>query len=103
VRSLVFVIGLALAAHAGGVGELFERDATPVDAAAVAIKCHEISTADTREECIDRYSGRFITGQLDPMAVLRQHCTRFQSEWDLSSGSEPPSTCVEQFGGWLES
>jgi len=99
-RLLIFAIGLTLIVLTSGVIEELRAERTPVDEA-VAIKCNHFE-ADRRDECEGRYEKEFNSGQLDPVAVLRLHCTRFDNEWE-SKRREPPSTCIEQFGGWAES
>jgi hypothetical protein len=97
-----FVISLVLIAHANGVGELLVAQEEPAHVeTALAIRCDDLETeGDLRRECVDRYASAFDSGEIEPIAVLRMHCTRWHNPWEDSRG-EPPLLCVEQFGGWV--
>ena len=99
-KRLLAVISLALIAHANGVVEMLEaqRDA-PFAEEALALKCDHL-LAEQRDECVGRYEVAFSSGEMEPIAVLRMHCTRWHNPWEEFAG-EPPGLCVEQFGGWV--
>ncbi len=99
-RLLLAVISLALIAHANGVGDMIEVIQPPPFAdEALALKCDHLES-DLREDCVGRYGTAFRSGEIEPIAVLRMHCTRWQNPWEESRGV-PPLMCVEQFGGWV--
>jgi hypothetical protein len=101
-KATLLVMSLALIAHQNGVGELLVSPAEALPSGAVlALECDQ-GEQKQRDECVDRYERAFSSGETDPLAVLRMHCTRWQNAWDKDS-SEPPSLCVEHFGGWVRS
>jgi hypothetical protein len=99
-KRIFFATGVALCVYSSGIAPSFHDESRPTDEAA-AIRCSNV-TFETSDQCEDRYRRDFASGALDPMALLRQHCTRWKSPWDRSL-DEPPATCIEQFGGWIES
>lgn len=92
-------IGLALFLGAHGTS-LIPAERPPI-AEAVAVKCDHLLT-ERKTECRSTYEQAFSTGRLDPVATLRAHCTRYTSVWEPSP-REAPATCVDHFGGWVES
>jgi hypothetical protein len=101
-KATLLVMSLALIAHQNGVGELLVSPAEALPSGAVlALECDQ-GEQKQRDECVDRYERSFSSGETDPLAVLRMHCTRWQNTWEKAS-SEPPSLCVEHFGGWVSS
>ena len=101
-KGILFVISLVLIAHQNGVGDRHpsRAETTHIDAV-LALECDPIER-NQRAECVDRYESAFRSGELDPLAVLRMRCTRWQNPWERASG-EPPPLCVEYFGGWVGS
>ena len=96
----LFVISLALIAHANGLAELLVLPSEPPHAAtALALECSDLAP-DLRAECELEYQEAFRSGEIEPIAVLRMHCTRWSNPWESAPG-EPPSLCTEQFGGWV--
>jgi len=98
----LLVMSLALIAHQNGVGELLVSRAEALPSGEVLVlECDQFEQRQ-RDECVDRYERAFSSGETDPLAVLRMHCTRWQNTWEQAS-SGPPSLCVEHFGGWVRS
>ena len=96
----LFVISLVLIAQANGMGDMIQtRQDTPHVGAALEVTCNQ-TERDQREACIRRYAKAFESGEIEPLAVLRMHCTRFENPWESGPG-EPPSMCAERFGGWV--
>jgi len=97
-RLLIVVAGMALLAQASGAGEYFRPSATLADEA-VALKCDDAANG-SYQECVEHYQQAFSSGVLDPMAVLRLHCTRWDNPWDLST-ADAPEVCSKHFDGWV--
>jgi len=65
---------------------------------ALEVRCaDELQRGD--DSCATDLSQRFASGELEPLAVIRSHCTRWQGPWE--SAEEPPRLCQERFGGWI--
>jgi hypothetical protein len=100
-RVLLILVGaMALIVHQRGDLDESGPPSSSVDDV-VAIRCDDLESG-VRSECVERYQAVFDSSDLDPVMVLRQHCTRWQNPWEEGLG-EPPSACVERFGGWIES
>jgi len=70
--------------------------------AALDVRCGDLGIATEREECESALQERFIGGEVDPVAILRQHCTRWPGGWPgARHEAEPPTLCVDRFGGWI--
>jgi hypothetical protein len=78
----------------------FSRDATEAEVA-LEVRCGELDSW-MRRTCEDELSQRFASGNADPEAVLRMHCTRARTVWEQNMPT-PPALCAARFGGWLSS
>jgi hypothetical protein len=99
-KRILFASGVALCVYSSGIATSIHDETVPTDEA-VAIRCTDVKF-ETSDQCETRTRRDFASGALDPMAFLRQHCTQWKSPWDKSV-DEPPKTCIERFGGWIES
>ena len=102
-KAILFgAVCLAAALHVGSRG--FERlevwFAAPEVAAALDVRCGDFVSRE-RHACELVLHDQFAEGELDPVAVLRQHCTRRGSVWPGSHRADPPAMCVDRFGGWI--
>jgi len=101
---VVFLVGLGIHATSLDWSQLppVEQWRTPWASdpdvvAALEAKC---ASPDWDVECVDELSERFASGELDPIAVIRSHCSRWESPWERSDPT-PPQLCRERFGGWI--
>ncbi len=83
----------------GGLGWLLPETLSSDVRAALEVRCGKSSEAANRE-CQRSLSRRFAAGAIDPVRVLRMHCTRWQGPWGGPS-EKPPEVCSERYGGWI--
>lgn len=102
-RLVLITIGAAalIAQQGGWLDGSGGREVGDPIADVMAVKCGHMDF-DARTGCVERYHAEFDSGDLDPLLVLRQHCTRWENPWQ-EGASEPPAACMEKFGGWVES
>jgi hypothetical protein len=83
------------------VDDAFQLLQGPPDDATVALEARCGGMQDPRRQtCEESLTARFSSGQTSPASLIRVHCTRVESVWDVPL-PEPPVLCVERFGGWL--
>lgn len=101
-RLVLITIGVtALIAHHNGLFDAPSDEPAGSIEDVVSLRCGAMNY-DSRKECVERYHAVFDSSDLDPVVVLREHCTRWENPWE-DHVDEPPSTCVEKFGGWIQS
>jgi hypothetical protein len=91
-----------LAIHALGPGWLglsLPDRLDPDVRAALEVRCGRLDDA-THRECEQSLSHRIADGSIDPQAIVRMHCTRWQGPWGRVT-EQPPPICAERYGGWI--
>jgi len=97
-----FSAALALAIYAASTGWLglsLPGRFDPEVRAALQVRCERFDGARSRE-CERTLSARIASGSVDPAAILRMHCTRWEGVWGHVT-EPPPAICAERFGGWI--
>ena len=97
-----FLGTLALAIQAmsaGWFGLSLPGGLDPDVRAALGVRCGNLDESISRE-CQRALSDRIATGSIDPGAILRMHCTRWEGPWGRVTES-PPQICADRFGGWI--
>ena len=88
-----------LAISEGGLGWQMPGHLDPDVRAALEVRCGRFQEGANRE-CQRSLSTRFAAGAIDPVTVLRMHCTRWQGPWG-GEVEKPPEVCAERYGGWI--
>ena len=99
---LGFAGTLAIAFHAmsaGWLGLSLPGRLDPDVRAALGVRCGSFDEA-TSHQCEQSLSDRIAAGSIDPGAILRMHCTRWQGPWSRVT-EVPPPICAERYGGWI--
>ena len=93
---------LTLAIHAmsaGWLGLSLPGKLDPEVRAALHVRCGNLDRPDHRS-CERTLSDRIAAGSIDPGAIVRMHCTRWQGPWGQVT-EQPPPICYERYGGWI--
>jgi hypothetical protein len=105
-KTLILLLGVYYCVQAGYETAQRWRPDPEVESALV-IRCAGVPLND-RDLCEDGLRQEFEIGAIEPSAVVRQHCTRWQGPWASGTsdpgsvpGIEAPALCVERYGGWI--
>jgi hypothetical protein len=93
---------LTFAIHAmssGWLGLSLPGKLDPEVRAALRVRCGSLDEPSLRS-CERSLSNRIAGGSIDPAAILRMHCTRWQGPWGQVT-EQPPPICDERYGGWI--
>lgn len=78
---------------------LLEDPADTHAVAAIELRCAG-EVGALRDDCAEDLQRDFDLGVREPETIVRLHCTRFPSDWELTSRN-PLSICKEIYGGWI--